>query len=388
MFTLDLVSHIYPTKHDVSSGIFIQKEARLLATKHKVNVWLPAVYALPWQHQSKRSFNPVDEVFSVNRIKYLSVPRRKLPAFTIANLSRVLIRELRSSKSDIIHVHWLFPAGLCVPDLKKQLKKPIVLTLHGGDWYSNLNRGIDRLIADALDQTDMIICVGNQLKKDVLVKFPSLSEKIVHIPHGIDCSVFQPVSREKKNSLRKNLSWDLKSEHILCVANFYQEKGVELLVEAFSNLSSKDQFQLHLVAPRRDRSIESKVQTIIAENGLNNRVFIYPSMSESELVKRYQAADFLVSPSRKEGFGLAIAEAIACGLPVLATKSGGPEEIVTTEVGILVEPNSMNALESGLIEIMNTYSSYSSKTQHQSIADRFSLEAKLKALTSVYQSLA
>ncbi|MBO6792955.1 MAG: glycosyltransferase [Balneolaceae bacterium] len=388
MFTVDLVSHIYPTKHDVSSGIFIQKEARLLAMQHKVNVWLPAVYALPWQQQAKRSFNPVDEEFLVNRIKYLSVPRRKLPAFTIANLSRALNRILSSSKSDIIHVHWLFPAGLCIPDIKQRLKKPIVLTLHGGDWYTNLNSGIDRMIADALHQTDVVICVGNQLKKDVLVKFPSLSEKIVHIPHGIDCSVFQPVAEEAKMSLRKTLSWDLESEHILCVANFYQEKGIELLVEAFSNISSKDQFHLHLVAPRRDRSIENKIQTILTENGLNQRASIYPSMSESELVKRYQAADFLVSPSRKEGFGLAIAEAIACGLPVLATKSGGPEEIVTEDSGILVEANNIKALENGLKSMMNEYNEYSSSILHQSISNRFSLTSKLDALTSIYRRLA
>lgn len=388
MYTVDLVSHIYPTKHDVSSGIFIQKEARLLATKHKVNVCLPAVYALPWQHQAKRSFNPVDEKFPVNRIKYLSVPRRRLPAFSIANLSRALIRDLRSSKSDILHIHWLFPAGLCVPELKKQLKKPIVLTLHGGDWYSNLNRGIDRMIADALDQTDMIICVGKQLKEDILVKFPSLSEKITHIPHGIDCSVFQPASDEEKISLRKTLSWDLKSEHILCVANFYQEKGVELLVEAFSNLSLKDQFHLHLIAPRRDRSIESNIQTIIAENGLNQLVSIYPSMSESELVQRYQSADFLVSPSRKEGFGLAVAEAIATGLPVLATRSGGPEEIVTEDTGILVEASNIKALGKGIQSMAKEYNEYSSSILHQSISTRFSLSSKLDALTSIYQRLA
>lgn len=59
------------------------------------------------------------------------------------------------------------------------------------------------MIADALDQTDMIICVGKQLKEDILVKFPSLSEKITHIPHGIDCSVFQPASEEEKISLLK-----------------------------------------------------------------------------------------------------------------------------------------------------------------------------------------
>ncbi len=385
---VDIVSHIYPTTHDPSSGIFIQKEANMLASIHEIAVWIPAVRALPWQEQSKRSINPVSESFDVNRIKYWSVPRRLLPSITINNLSNALIQALSSSEANIVHLHWLFPAGLCIPKIKRILNKPIALTLHGGDWYSNQNRGYDSMILKALEQADSIICVGKQLTNDVINTYPSLLHKTQHVPHGINCTKFTPVSDKEKLGIKKELKWRDDFKHILCVANFYQSKGVELLVKAFVKQNKFDRTHLHLVAPRRDRNIEKTILNLIKENNLNDKVSIYPSMSEVELIKRYQAADFLVSPSRKEGFGLAIAEAIACGLPVLATRSGGPQEIVDECNGILVDTDSITALSNGLNYMLNHFSEYSPTELHHSILNRFGTQAKLDKLDAIYSSLA
>lgn len=385
---VDIVSHIYPTTHDPSSGIFIQKEANMLASIYEIAVWIPAVRAFPWQKQYQRSIDPVPESFDVNRVIYFSIPRRLLPTITINNLSTALIQSLSSSEADIIHLHWLFPAGLCIPKIKRALNKPIVLTLHGGDWYSNQNRGYDALIKNALEHADRIICVGKQLTNDVVDTYPNLLQKTHHLPHGIDCTKFIPVSDSEQRSIKRELKWRNNYKHILCVANFYQAKGVELLVEAFGKMNKVDHTHLHLVAPRRDRNIEKTILQLIDRYNLKSNISIYPSMSEDELIKKYRAADFLVSSSRKEGFGLAIAEAIACGLPVLATKSGGPQEIVDQSNGILVDTDNINALSNGLNYMINHFSEYSPTELHHSILNRFSTQAKLDKLDAIYSSLA
>ena len=93
---ISIVSHIYPTKHDPSSGIFIQKEARLINESHSITVLVPGVYAFPFQKQFKKTHNLVDEKFNIDSFRYLSIPRKKLPLFSAQNLSRGLYGNLKN----------------------------------------------------------------------------------------------------------------------------------------------------------------------------------------------------------------------------------------------------------------------------------------------------
>lgn len=383
---IDVISHIYPTVNDPSSGIFIQKEARLLHSTFGINIYIPTVFALPFQSQYKRSRFPVKETFNVENIPYISIPRRRLPRLTTLTLAKKLQRTLSHSNSNIIHIHWLFPSGFTAPFLKN-LKKPIILTLHGGDWYSNQNRGFDTQIQKTLEACDAITTVGKQLKNDIIKAFPHYEEKIHHIPHGINTKIFKPPIINEKKNCRLDLNWEDPMIHILCVANFYKVKGVDILIHALSKLKTNTPFKLHIVAPRRDPNVEKKIANEINRYGLKEKVNLYPTMGEAELVKFYKAADIFVSPSRKEGFGLSIAEAISSGIPVVCTKSGGPEEIVIKEVGLLAEVNNATSLAAQLDKMLISYKSFKSEFLHTYVKKNFSEGAKLNRFRELYKSL-
>ena len=114
---------------------------------------------------------------------------------------------------------------------------------------------------------------------------------------------------------------------------------------------------------------------------------IIEKISQEDLVHYYQEADFFVLPSLKEAFGLALAEAQACGLPSISTKSGGPEEIITEETGVLVEPGNVFELENAIIQMIKDYKSYNSEIIRNHIVTNFSEKAKFQQIESIYKSL-
>lgn len=381
---IPIVSHIYPTKSDPSNGIFIQKEAQLINTLYKIEVYVPRVLSTPYNKQFYRSYQLVSEKFPVNTLRYISIPKRMLASVTQMFLSRALYSAISASNSNLVHLHWLYPGGLAAPLLKKRGYK-VLLTIHGGDWYSNLHKNrLNETLRKSLFACDHIITVGHQLKKDIISTYPDLSDKITHIPHAIDTHKFSIPN--SKNHTKQNLGWQLSKTHLLCVANLYKVKGVDLLVEAFANLEIDKNIHLHIIAPRGDNDMKKKINSLIATHQLQKSITFYNAMTENEIVNFYQAADLFISPSLKEGFGLAIAEAAACGTPVLATKSGGPQEIVSTEIGQLVEPGDINQLRKGIETMLLEIKNYNSTSMHKIIKSQFSKEYKRTTLGMLYDT--
>lgn len=379
-----IVSHIYPTQQAPARATFIKNEARLLSGTYEVEVYLPSVYALPFQKQYYRSHKPDEDQIPVHKFSYVSIPGRKLPLITRHSLSIKLLKVIRPQKPDVVQLHWIFPSGMAAPKLKSE-GFPVIITIHGGDWYTNLNNySLFPLIEKSLTAADGLICVGKQLYNDISDALPKLKKKLHHIPHGIDTDIFKPPKNKSHSKLQ--LKWSEGRIHLLCVANLYYEKGVDLLVRALINLKSYP-LHLHIISAHQNNTEKDKILNIIQDYELQDWITFHPQQSQKELVSYLQGADLLISPSRKEGFGLVVAEAMACGTPVLATRSGGPEEIVTPQSGLLVETDNPTAIQSGLEEILSKLDQYKSSKLHADIEKRFSRSAKLIKLMGLYSSV-
>ena len=139
---------------------------------------------------------------------------------------------------------------------------------------------------------------------------------------------------------------------LLCVGAVAPHKGQDLLVNALAQLRDIDDWTCtivgsHDVAPRFAAELAQTVQRA----GLDNRVTFTGALTGSALDAAYGAADLLVVPSRSESFGMVITEALARGIPVVATRVGGiPEALVSAAAGMLVDADRPQALESALRE--------------------------------------
>jgi len=380
-----IVSHTYPTRISPGQTTFIKQEAHLINSIADTELYIPAVYALPFQKQYKRSLQIDETDIPFHRFRYLSFPKRKLASLTQKSISKRLLKSIRKQNPDLVHLHWLYPSGLAVPSLK-ETGYPVVLTIHGGDWYSNQsNQTLMPLLIRPLLLCDKIICVGKKLARDISNFRSDLQDKLVHIPHGIDIGLFHPIPDNKMNL--EEIGWNPQKKNLLCIANLYHGKGVDILIRAFSSISDRKKCHLHIVSPAGSKEAKSKIDQLINQHKLHHQVTFYDSMKQNRLVNLIRSADLLISPSRKEGFGLVVAEAIACGTPVLATRSGGPEEIVNPDCGILVEANSTDSLSAGLESITEKLNSYQADKMHQYIKTNFSIDAKKEKLEMVYHDI-
>jgi len=200
-----------------------------------------------------------------------------------------------------------------------------------GRWIA---RGTCRYLANLYRQFDLVLAPSR-------VMVEQLAEMgvhgAVHQPLGIDAGVFRP-QREDENlseTLREHLGLDPDSRLLIYAGRFTQDKKLHVLIEAVRKLG--DPYHLILVGGG-DPLPQAPQLTVIPFQ-----------RDQRQLARLLASADVLVHPGDCETFGLIVLEAMACGLPVVATNGGGVAELVDQETGILAEPNSVDSL-AGAIE--------------------------------------
>jgi glycosyltransferase involved in cell wall biosynthesis len=136
--------------------------------------------------------------------------------------------------------------------------------------------------------------------------------------------------------------------NLLAVGSVVPRKGYDILIEALDRLSDLD-WQLVIAGDcKRDRATADELATAIARKRLEPRVCLAGAVGEHELAGLYRDADVFVLASRFEGYGMAYAEAIAQGLPVIGTRTGAVPDTVPPGVGMLVPPDDVAALAAAL----------------------------------------
>ena len=148
------------------------------------------------------------------------------------------------------------------------------------------------------------------------------------------------------------------SVHLLCVAAIVPRKGHETLVKALAAIPDRNWRLTCVGSVERDRPAAARLRLVIDEDGLADRVLLAGEQGTAEVGAAYESADVFVLPTLHEGYGMAVAEALARGLPVISTptgaiadlvaSAGGPEDSDTGAAGILVPPGDVQALAAAL----------------------------------------
>jgi glycosyltransferase involved in cell wall biosynthesis len=130
---------------------------------------------------------------------------------------------------------------------------------------------------------------------------------------------------------------------------------------------------------------KDKLQKLVTKLHLEDRVQLLGHKSKQEIVALLQESDIFVLPSQSETFGVAYIEALACGLPIIATDCGGPRDIVTSNNGLLVPINNQQALEQAIIQVSNNLSSYNKKAIAEDCQNRFSSNNVAKHIIQILE---
>ncbi|MEX0721071.1 MAG: glycosyltransferase family 4 protein [Balneolaceae bacterium] len=308
------------------------------------------------------------------------MPKKKFPKIISRSLANSIQQYFRNKVYDIIHIHWLYPDALCIPKLH-EMGNRCVLTIHGSDWYKNAeNSYLLPLFKQVFLKADYVFFVGDQLQDDITARFPILNDKSSVIYNSVDGEKYSiPTSIEKDQSL-KELGWDIRKKHFLCVASSQKEKGVDLLVQAVGKISDEfSDFQLHVVGSNNPKILKT-------ENS-SGKIHFHPTVSPDELIKYYHASDAYILPSRKEGFGLAMIEAATTGLPLVANPTGIATAFIDENIGILGDEISSDSIARSISKLIQNLDNYSRRSIRGKALALFGKEIYRDRLLKQYQIL-
>ena len=140
--------------------------------------------------------------------------------------------------------------------------------------------------------------------------------------------------------------------HLLAVGTITPRKGHRVLVEALAGLSDVDWLLTCIGSLERDRAESAALRDAIAANGLGDRIALLGERPQSDMARAYRDADLFVLPSYYEGYGMAYAEALAHGLPIVATTAGAIPDVVPAAAALLVPPGDVPALREALRQVL------------------------------------
>ncbi len=197
----------------------------------------------------------------------------------------------------------------------------------------------------ACEQAEVIIAISECTKRDIVSYFQIPESKIQVIYQGCDASFAEPVSLEKKQEVRRK--YQLPEHYILNVGSIEERKNALLAVKALCSLPS----YLHLVILGRRTPYTERIEAFVRTHHLEERVEIRSGVPFVDLPAIYRQAEAFVYPSRFEGFGIPVVEALHSGIPVVAAtgscleEAGGPDSIY-------VDPDDAEALAGALERIL------------------------------------
>lgn len=297
----------------------------------------PEVVAVP-----RRMPNPTEPLPA--RLDYVTSGLNGKLSYAVTTLKVVL----RKPKFDLIicgHINLLPLAFL----LRLRVRAPIILVIHGVDAWEPTGRLVtDRLVR----KVDAFISVS-ELTKQRFLKWTRLDyDEGFVLPNAVDLDRYGPGPRDTALLTRYGLVGKTVLMTLGRLASAERRKGFDEVVEVLPALSRKIPDLAYLVAgdgPDR-RRLEEKVKSL----SVDEHVVFAGFIPEAEKADHYRLADAYVMPSEGEGFGIVHLEAMACGVPVVASKIDGSREAVRNgKLGILVDPDDLEEVEAGILEALN-----------------------------------
>jgi glycosyltransferase involved in cell wall biosynthesis len=324
----------------------------------------------------------------VYRVRTLAIPRLRFVSY----LSAAFLRQLfRRSPGQVLHVNQFYlhvPMAIWLGRLRGMR---VVVGAHGSGVAGDMQRlgrlplGLGGWILRAGRQADAIISLTSQMTRELLAAGLA-PERVVQISNGVDCARFAPAAPERRAELRAQLGLPPDRPIVLFAGRFSSEKAIDVLLRAWQRLRERCPDAL-LVLAGTGRLL-AEMQALSHELGLDEAARFLGWTDQT--LPLYQAADLFVLTSWSEGMSIALLEAMACGLPPVATAIPGNTDLVTPEEnGLLFAPGDeaglAEALERGLSDV--ALRARLAEAARETITSRFSVELMTQRYARLYQQV-
>lgn len=375
----------YSNQVNPNRGIFFKEQAKALNSK-EVDISVLYVDFLRVGQISKSNFTDFLfarsikienqlKTYRLNGINIFSLRfelGRKLWVYLTLNLFKIYLKT--EGKPDLIYAHSYF-SGYVASKIKAKYDIPYLMTEHSSNLFKEDKLlWHDKYINAAFNNADILSAVSHSLKRTMKNKYIRGSKDIEIIPNFIDTDFFKNVAK-KKPGVNKT---------ILTIGNLIEVKNQKLLIDAFhqSRLYKKG----WILKIGGKGNLKELLKKQIATLGLNEHIELLGELTREHVKIQMADASIFALTSKIETFGVVIIEAMAMGLPILTTKCGGPEMLVTENTGITVE-NNLSEFTQGMITMSLNFESFSSQAIRNHVETKYSNSAVVKNIVSLIKEI-
>ncbi|MGB4028011.1 MAG: glycosyltransferase family 4 protein [Acetomicrobium sp.] len=334
----------YPTRDCPVRGVFFRQQAIAL---HKTGIKVGVIYpnfrslrelkipALAGNHFQTNVI--IDKGIPTYYYHGWNVPRLRLEPLLWKWHSKKMFNlyKAKYGTPDLIHAHNILWAGVSAMEIAQSENIPYMITEHASNYVQDIVYSWQKpYIRKAINNAAVVLAVSKTLAGKLMTY--SDRKRIEVIPNMVDTGffVFPPVPRK------------VSPFCFLTVARLNPKKGLDLLIKAFARAFSQENDVFLEIGG--DGEQRAELESLVKNLRLNERVSFLGELSLEQVREAMWHANAFVLPSYVETFGVVLIEAMATGLPVIATACGGPEEIIKPDTGLLVEPGNVVEMSKAL----------------------------------------
>lgn len=369
-----MIPEWYPWDDDLGQAPWARERARLLAAHSDVAV----IPARARRLSGTRPFEIDDRLergVRTLRVGYRELPRWGLMLpFRLAGIHAAM-RQLRRDGfvPDLIHANVFYCGFIAL--LLRDRATPVIVSEHFTGFARGLVRGSARWMADLAYRRAALVCPDSEDLGRLLVA-QGYRGRIRPMPNVIDTDVFTPPSAPRAEAPARMLN----------VASLHDKKGHTYLLQALATLRERDErdWTLEVIgAGPLGPALEREAHDL----GLADRVSFAGPRPTHEVADAMRRASFLVLPSLYENGPLVISEAMATGLPVVATAVGGVPDMVGPDRGLVVPARDPGALAVALARMLDAHRDYDADALVRHARDRYGHEAVSRMWLDVYREV-
>lgn len=368
----------YPNSYKQQSHVFFREQARALSL---AGAQVGVVSAIPISILDVFKKKKIDfglKTYSEDHVQVMVFQFPALPKLYYLThifrgfFNRILIRKYIDAhgKPQLIHNHVALSGEPAIWAKKKYLITYIVSEHYSTFLKKKIPAWRSRLAKKIFSGSEQNIAVSAHLAQKLQSQF-NIEFKV--IPNLVDVDFFKP--------LKKNNTLEGAHRKFISIGNLISAKNHDLLIRAFTVAFKKNEhYKLTIAGSGTNYTY---LNSLIAELGMQKQIELFGQADREEVLHLLRNSDYFVLSSKYETFGIVLIEAMACGLPVISTKCGGPESIVADEnIGILCEMDE-KSIANSLVRI--TEMAFNAGYIRSYVMENYSSDTISRQLIKVYE---
>lgn len=370
----------YPDKNNPINGVFFKEQVEGL-NKLGINV---TVLSINIESLSKLRSNKnkmgmqvsIENGVTVYRYyTYNFFPRMTdLYLHYYSKIIQKLIKKIENDKGkiELVHIHSAIDAGIAFSLSKSKI--PYIITEHSTKYERDiLNKTQIKYLSQVFQRANRVLVVGSGLKK-------SLSKYI-------DSSKFEILPNMVSIKKKDNIKIDNKKNkfRFFSLGILTRKKGMDLLIEVFKNNREElKQCELYIGGYGEEKE---NLEQLIKNYNLQENIKLLGKISRDEIGYYMSNSDCFILASRFETFGIVYLEAMVYGKPVIATQTGGPDDFINDENGILVPIEDVNSIGKAMLYMQKNIDKYNSMNIAKYCDERFSEKVVCNKIIDIYKEV-